>query len=154
MFFRTGNCSIREIPSSISMQLSESDTFVNRRRKKRDTTSSAASSSVAASENTILINTKASASSRRDKHIEPEQTSIVGTFRHVRLRHAKELLSVEPQKFVYSGSVSVPNLHMECSIWKQSEFFSIRNPVVNLIVKYIASAASVIDVWAVFLIFC
>ena len=59
-----------------------------RRRRKRD-------------ENTVLINTK-------ENNKEPEQTSIVGTFRHVRLRHAKELLSVEPQKFVYSGSVSVP----------------------------------------------
>ena len=56
------------------------------RRRKRD-------------ENTVLINTK--------ENKEPEQTSIVGTFRHVRLRHAKELLSVEPQKFVYSGSVSI-----------------------------------------------
>ena len=85
--FRTGNCSVRAIPASISIQLSEGDTYV-RRRRKRD-------------ENTVLINTK-------ENNKEPEQTSIVGTFRHVRLRHAKELLSVEPQKFVYSGSVSVP----------------------------------------------
>ena len=72
-----------------------------RRRRKRD-------------ENTVLINTK--------ENKEPEQTSIVGTFRHVRLRHAKELLSVEPQKFVYSGSVSVLLPTTQKSFQKEGRF--------------------------------
>ena len=70
------------------------------RRRKRD-------------ENTVLINTK--------ENKEPEQTSIVGTFRHVRLRHAKELLSVEPQKFVYSGSVSVFYYLLHKKVFKKRE---------------------------------
>ena len=96
--FRTGNCSVRAIPASISIQLSEGDTYL--RRRKRD-------------ENTVLINTK--------ENTEPEQTSIVGTFRHVRLRHAKELLSVEPQKFVYSGSVSVFYYLLHKKVFKKRE---------------------------------
>ena len=98
--FRTGNCSVRAIPASISIQLSEGDTYL-RRRRKRD-------------ENTVLINTK-------ENKEEPEQTSIVGTFRHVRLRHAKELLSVEPQKFVYSGSVSDVRLYSTKSFSKRGK---------------------------------
>ena len=76
-----------------------------RRRRKRD-------------ENTVLINTK-------ENNKEPEQTSIVGTFRHVRLRHAKELLSVEPQKFVYSGSVSEVNYtpHLYTIYWQKNVCF-------------------------------
>ena len=91
-----------------------------RRRRKRD-------------ENTVLINTK-------ENNKEPEQTSIVGTFRHVRLRHAKELLSVEPQKFVYSGSVSEVNStsHLYTIYWQKKFVFSkkqdlIWKPVISFI---------------------
>lgn len=84
--FRTGNCSMREIPASISMQLSaDSSTVMGGRRQRRTTPRD---------ENTILINTK------------EQENAVLGSLRHVRLRHARELLSVDPKKFVYSGTVS------------------------------------------------
>jgi hypothetical protein len=52
-------------------------------------------------ENTIQINTRDGGGG--DEH----SNSIVGVARHIRLRHAKELLSVDPKKFVYSGLVGI-----------------------------------------------
>lgn len=77
---------MREIPASISMQLSADSSASTvqggrRQRTPRD-------------ENTILINTK------------EHENAVLGSLRHVRLRHARELLSVDPKKFVYSGTVS------------------------------------------------
>ena len=58
--------------------------------------------------NEILINTQNSEHhTTADYHHDRQgSSSVVGTLRHVRLRHARELLAVDPQKFVYSGSVS------------------------------------------------
>ena len=72
---------MREIPASVSMQLSADQ----RTRVHRDVTKQ--------EENTILIDTK------------QHEKAVLGSLRHVRLRHAKELLSVDPKKFVYSGTV-------------------------------------------------
>ena len=81
---------MREIPASASMQLSADSGggggSAGPIRQPRDS-----------NENTILINTK------DQQH---HENAVVGTLRHVRLRHAKELLSVDPKKFVYSGTVS------------------------------------------------
>ena len=79
---------MRGIPASASMQLSadaETSTIVRRNPRNSDKNA----------ENKILINTRQS-----------EENPVLGSLRHVRLRHAKELLSVEPKKFVYSGAVS------------------------------------------------
>lgn len=92
---RTGNCSVREIPEMSSTQLS---------RVTRDVTSTLMDDEDEDDKNEILINTEHHTTA--DYHHD-RSSSVVGTLRHVRLRHARELLAVDPQKFVYSGSVSV-----------------------------------------------
>jgi len=98
---RSGNCSMRQIPASASMQLSADSEMIGnnglgfrkrnfRRRTRRE-------------ENTILINTK------------EHQNAVLGSLRHVRLRHAKELLSVNPKKFVYSGTREIRGI--PCDVW-------------------------------------
>ena len=88
------------------MQLSADSGLINRRQARQQEDGKK-------QENTVLINTKAKDAAPLGSLRYKVQSlffiiylCIKPNFRHVRLRHAKELLSVDPKKFVYSGAVS------------------------------------------------